>query len=349
MSIEGSAPSIFQATATQFLFNRPQSYTVAQAKETARGAGFGTAARRNEVAYRTASLYLDAERASRLAATARKELDSLQKVQQTVESQVAEGRLLPIERTRAALTLAQARLTVQNLEADQMTAETALAAVLGYGAEDRVQPAQEVRPVSPVPPEETAVESALQSNKELRQIESQIAAKELEIRATKAQRLPRVDLVAQYSMLARYNNYEEFFRKFQRNNGQLGMSFQIPILPGPGVSASVAQSQADITRLRTELRSMRNKIVSDTRQSYRELRRAQTAQEVAKLDLDLAREQLSVLLAQMQEGRAALRQVEEARVAETNKWIAFYDAQYVLERARILVLHNAGELAASLR
>jgi outer membrane protein TolC len=257
--------------------------------------------------------------------------------------------LLPIERTRAALTLAQARLTVQNLEADQITGETALAAVLGFGAEDRVQPAQEERPASPVPPEEAAVESALQSNKELRQIESQIVAKELEIRATKAQRLPRVDLVAQYSMLARYNNYEEFFRKYQRNNGQLGMSFQIPILPGPGVSASVAQSQADITRLRTELRSMRNKIVSDTRQSYRELRRAQTAQEVAKLDLDLAREQLSVLLAQMQEGRAALRQVEEARVAETNKWVAFYDAQYVLERARILVLHNAGELAASLR
>jgi outer membrane protein TolC len=349
MSIEGSAPSIFQATATQFLFNRPQSYTVAQAKETARGAGFGTAARKNDVAYRTASLYLDAERAGRLAATARKELDSLQKVMQTVESQVAEGRVLPIERTRAALALAQARLTVQNIEADQITAETALAALLGFGVEDRVQASQEQRPVSPVPPEEAAVESALQSNKELRQIESQIVAKELEIRATKAQRLPRVDLVAQYSMLARYNNYEEFFRKYQRNNGQLGMSFQIPILPGPGVSASVAQSQADITRLRTELRSMRNKIVSDTRQSYRELRRAQTAQEVAKLDLDLAREQLSVLLAQMQEGRAALRQVEEARVAETNKWIAFYDAQYVLERARILVLHNAGELAASLR
>ena len=32
MSIEGSAPSIVQAHATQFLFNRQQSYAVAQAK-----------------------------------------------------------------------------------------------------------------------------------------------------------------------------------------------------------------------------------------------------------------------------------------------------------------------------
>src|SRR6202521_3428580 len=32
MSIEGSAPSVVQANATQFLFNRPQSYAVAQAQ-----------------------------------------------------------------------------------------------------------------------------------------------------------------------------------------------------------------------------------------------------------------------------------------------------------------------------
>src|SRR5947209_19888666 len=35
MSIEGSAPSIVQAHAAQYLFNRPQSYVVAQAKENA--------------------------------------------------------------------------------------------------------------------------------------------------------------------------------------------------------------------------------------------------------------------------------------------------------------------------
>ena len=43
MSIEGSAPSIVQAHASQYLFNRPQSYAVAQAKEQVRGAGFDMA------------------------------------------------------------------------------------------------------------------------------------------------------------------------------------------------------------------------------------------------------------------------------------------------------------------
>src|SRR5205085_9603829 len=41
MSIEGSAPSIVQAHATQYLFNRPQTFAVAQAREEIRGAGLG--------------------------------------------------------------------------------------------------------------------------------------------------------------------------------------------------------------------------------------------------------------------------------------------------------------------
>src|SRR6188474_266010 len=38
MSIEGSAPSVFQAQANQYIFNRPQNYAVAEARENARGA-----------------------------------------------------------------------------------------------------------------------------------------------------------------------------------------------------------------------------------------------------------------------------------------------------------------------
>src|SRR5690348_9498790 len=60
-SIEGSAPSIVQANVTQFLFNRQQNYLVAQARENARGAQISTVSRQEQVAYRTTSLYLDAD------------------------------------------------------------------------------------------------------------------------------------------------------------------------------------------------------------------------------------------------------------------------------------------------
>jgi hypothetical protein len=45
--------------------------------------------------------------------------------------------------------------------------------------------------------------------------------------------------------------------------------------------------------------------------------------------------------------RRLLRQVEEARIVENHKWIAFYDAQYALEKARWNVLRFMGEVEAS--
>jgi len=67
---------------------------------------------------------------------------------------------------------------------------------------------------------------------------------------------------------------------------------------------------------------------------------------VARLDLDLERESVSIRMAQLEEGRATLRQVEQARFAEHEKWIAFLDAQFVLERARLELLHRTGGLMA---
>src|SRR3984893_18223710 len=49
MSIDGAAPSIFQARARQDIFNRQQSYMVASARETARGHGMATCAKREGI------------------------------------------------------------------------------------------------------------------------------------------------------------------------------------------------------------------------------------------------------------------------------------------------------------
>src|SRR5215469_11431851 len=96
LSIEGAAPSIVQANATQFLFNRQQTYAVAQARENARGALLGAEAKREEIAYRSAVLYLDAERAARISELAARDARGLEQVLAAVQAQVREGRALPL-------------------------------------------------------------------------------------------------------------------------------------------------------------------------------------------------------------------------------------------------------------
>ena len=350
MSVEGSAPSVFQARVIQSLYNKPRSYEVAAARENARATTLDTAVRREEVAYRTALLYLDSYRASRGVEAARQLIASSEKVGTTVEARVAEGRELPIESRRATLRLAQARQRLTDFEAALEQTERALAVVLGFGPEDRVITTTEQPAAPELPPDEAAsVQQALANSKEVQRIESAMQARGLEARAARASWLPQMDLIAQYGVFAKYNNYEEYFNRFERHNGQLGASIVFPIFPGRGAQARATQADLEVTRLRTQANALRDRIALDTRKAWSDLRRAESARELASLDLDVTREQLTVALAQAEEGRIPLRQVEELRAAESEKFLAYYDAVHAVERARMELLRQTGTILAAVR
>jgi outer membrane protein TolC len=286
---------------------------------------------------------------ARSAQSLRLEMESLKRVSAAVGLQVDEGRRLPIENKRVAVDLARASQRFEALSGDLDYAEASLAVVLGYSAADRVQPMAEERVPLEVPAnQQAATELALQNSKDIRKLESQLQAKGFEVKEDQAARLPVIDLVAQYELLAK-TDYEGFFNRFQRNNGELGVSIQVPLLTGSARKGLAAQAQTDILELRTQLGQTRNRIQLDTEKSYRELAKASAAQEVARLDLDYARDQVSLLLAQSGEGRATEQQVDDARLGEQEKWIVFYDAQHLVENARLDLLRQTGTLQAALR
>jgi outer membrane protein TolC len=350
MSIEGATPSIFEARGISSIFDRPQSYRIAAARENRRTAALDTAAKQDEAAWRAADLYIEAERLKKALDTTGKEAEGLERALEAVRARVAEGRELPIEAKRAELMLARARYRRQALEASVQAAEDSLAAVVGLQPGDRVRVATDQRPVPEVPASaDAAVEIAVKNSKEIRVLESRLLARGYDVRSARAAWLPKIDLVAQYAMLSRFNNYDQFFNRFERNNGQIGASFQVPIIPGPGASAQAAQAETESAQIRIQLRNARRKVEDDTRHAFADVQRAEAAQQVARLDLDVAREQVSILLAQNEEGRASLRDLEEARSAETGKWIDFYDAAATLEKARLAVLRQTGTLVAALR
>ena len=348
-SIEGAAPSIIQTRTEMALFNRPKTYELARVRETARGAEIDTQSKSDQIAYQTATLFLDAQQLDRSKQSLQLEVESLERVSASIGAQVEEGRQLPIENKRVAVDAARARQRLLGLNDDLDYAEASLAVVLGYPAADRVQPTAEERAAFDVPAsEQAAFELALQNNKDIRKLESQLQAKGFEVKEDQAARLPVIDLVAQYALFAK-TNYENYFTRFQRNNGEFGVSIAIPLLTGSAAKGLASQAQTDILELRTQMNQVRNRIQLDTQKSYQELEKAAAAQEVARLDLDYTREQVSVLLAQLGEGRATQQQVDNARLAEQEKWIAFYDTQHAVENARLDLLRQTGTLTAALR
>jgi outer membrane protein TolC len=238
---------------------------------------------------------------------------------------------------------------LQAAELDEDYYEMLLAVTLGYPATDRVKPVDSELPAAVIPASENeAADLAMRNNRSLRQMQSNVLAKELDLRSYRASRLPKVDLVAQYAFFAKYN-YEQYFQKFQHNNIQLGASVTIPILVGSESKGLAQQALADMAKIRIEMDKLRNQILTDTRRSYEQWQKAQSIRDLARMQLDLAREDLTVKLAQNSEGRVPIRELEQARLDESNRWIAMYDAETQVMRARLAILRQMGTLMADVR
>jgi outer membrane protein TolC len=350
LSIEGSAPSLIQARSSQSIFNRPQSFLVAQAKENARGAVLDTQVKRNDVALRAANLFLDLQRSSRLRDLVKRQFDSLQQVLDMVRARISEGRELPIEEKRARVNLARASQRVTVVEGDYSYTSSALASLLGFPADDRITPSDAATPEPAIPStSEAMVEEALGNSKELKRLQSSMLAKGYELRSYRSSRLPRIDLIGQYALLGKFNNYDVFYRGFQRNNGEIGVSFQLPILPGSAPRAQAKQAELDEIRLRTQMEQTRSRVALEARRAYQDYKDAEAARDVAQLDLELARDQLTILLARLQEGRASASEIEQSRFLENERWISLYDAIHNVEAARLNILKQRGDLLAALQ
>jgi outer membrane protein len=346
-SIDGNAPSIFEAKTTMSLFNRPASYQVAEARENARGAQMDAQAKSDEVAYRTAVQYLEVLEMAKQVEVLSQQVPSLTKVVDTMKARVEEGSELAVESKRAEVNLASVRQRLEAATADY--SQMLLAVTIGFPPADRVQAVQSEPLAGPeIKSEDECVDLALKQSRQLQRFQSTVLAKELEIRSQNAQRLPQVGLVAQYALFGKYN-YQEYFTKFQANNGQLGVSITIPLLVGSAARALADQAATDIAKLRLEMNDTRNQISMNTRRSYQQWKKAEGARSIAQMQLELAREDLSVLIAQMTEGRAPMSRVEQARVAENERWIQLYSAEIQLQRARLAVLRDTGTLVAALR
>jgi outer membrane protein len=353
-TIDGNAPSIFEARTNMVIFSRPKSYELAVARENARGAAVGVQAKDEEVAYQTASMFLETGQLTRVEESLRREVEVLARVVETTSARIGEGREIPLEGKRAELNLARARQRLEAVQTDLDYDESSLAVILGFPPSDRVTPAENdgddgaKLPDVPDTPA-AAVAAALSNSKELRRLESQMQAKGLEVRGFNSYRLPQVDLVAQYSLLSTFNNFQNYFRSFQTNNAEVGISIQVPLLVGSAAAGYRAQAEADVAKLRTQVQAARSRITLDTERSYQDWKKAKTSAEVGRLDLDVARGQVSVLLAQLSEGRVSQQSLDQARLAEQEKWIVLYDQQQAVQRARFAILRQTGTLVASLR
>jgi len=345
----GRPPAIFSLTYTQEVFNGPLRGLAREQEEQARAQRIVLEDTRNLVVERVAAAYLELVKVHHSVDLLRKEKESAEKIVQVTQERQGEGFELATEVTKSQLTKAQVVQRILQLEGRQDELEVYLRGQLGIAPDQPLEVTPEDLPGSAEQAGANLVALASQGNPSLAFAESDVKAKEFRLEGEKKGNWPSLQLVSVYDVLAKYNfrNYNQIYNNFTYNNLNAGINVNIPIFSSK-TRASIALAQANLDAAKLNLANKKNQVSSEVRQRSRKLQEADAAKEVARLELQLAQQNLAVLQSQFGEGKANLRDVERSRLNESEKWMAYLDANFQRQQAQLELLRIAGQLEKAL-
>jgi outer membrane protein TolC len=339
----GRAPALFDVTYTQQILNEPLRGQAKELAEQAKSQKAYLADARDGVITRTAAAYLELVMVRHSLELLRKESESADKIVGVTEEREKENFELPVEVTKARLTKARVTQRVLELEGREDDLEVLLRSETGMAADTAFDVAPEDLPGEAEQEGANLVAMAMQDNASVREAESEVRAKEFRLAGEKRGYYPTLQLVGIYSMLARFNNYLEFFKTFQRNNFNAGIQVEVPIFSAQ-TRAAIGLAQVNLEVAKANLANKKVEVSAGVRQKTRHLRERDAAKEVARLELQLAQQNVAVLQSQFGEGKVNLREVEQSRLEENERWMAYLDANFQRQQAQLDLLRTAGQL-----
>ncbi len=339
----GRAPAVFNVTYTEQVFNEPLRGQAKEMQEQSNSQKIVLEDMRNSVIARTAMAYLELGKVQHSLELLRKERESAEKILQVTQERQGEGFELPVEVTKAQLTKAQVVQRILQLEGREDQLEVFLRYQLGFADSQAMEVTPEELPGEAEQAGDNLVAMALTSNTGLQLAQSDVRAKEFRLKGEKRGYFPTLELVSVYSVLAKFNNYSEFFNHFQRNNFNAGIELQVPIFSAR-IKAAIGLAQVNLDAAKASLAGKKTELTAEVRQKTRRVREMDAAKEVARLELQLAQQNVAVQQAQFSEGKLNLREVEKARLEENEKWMAYLDANFQKQQAQLELLKTAGQL-----
>jgi outer membrane protein len=344
----GGAPAVFTLSYDQQIFNPPLKGEQRAAQQRAEGQRFSIDGVRDAVMVRAALEYLELAKVRHALELMRSERMSAGRMLDATRERAEAGRELPIEVTRSQLTTARIEQRIAQLEDREDSLSGELDDMLGLPAEQPIEVSTEDIPGAASDQANDLVAQAMANNVEIKQAEAEKRAREEKLKGERGGYWPTFSLVGQYNVLSKINDYTTFFNKFQRNNVIFGLEVRIPIFASR-TSSAVAFARSDLQTANLVLENKRNELSLDVRRQARQVREADLGGEVARLELQLAQENVRVLQAQFDQGRGSLKDLEAAHLEENDKWLAYLDANYARQQAQLNLLKTTGQVSKVLQ
>jgi outer membrane protein TolC len=343
----GGAPAVFEMSYQEALFNKPLRGALHFDEEIAKNKELDYQNARENVIVNAAASYLEFSNVERSLQLLQGEQASAQQILDLTQQREAAGLELPVSVTQDELRVARVQQRIIQYQDREQVLTTSLRNMTGLPATQPLQISLDTTLASePSEPASNVVAEVVSHSSGLKEAENYRLARQDLLKGAKGAYWPTIDIIGEYSVLSKINNYQEFFAKFQRNNVNVGIQVTVPIFAAK-TSADVAVAKSNFAEASLELAAAKNAVAQGAEQQEQAVREADAARKVAQLDLQLAQQQLQELEADFNQNQShvTLSQLEQARLEENEKWLAFLDAGLSHERAELNLLQATGQLA----
>ncbi|MBZ5720388.1 MAG: TolC family protein [Acidobacteriia bacterium] len=345
LTLEGSAPSLINVNSQSALFNPSLHDFVRAAKTDYEAAKLQSKDQRNQVIQDTVLSYAELHKWEDLSKHLQQEQVDAGKSEEIVNQRIQEGVDNPQMRNKARLATARVRLRAAEAQGAIDVLRKRLSELTGLPPAWIVTAAESIPPLPEIKQEEDLAAKAAQNSPAVQSADTRAAAQDLRARGEHRAIWPTVDFAAQYALLSNFNNYADFYRRFERNNASIGLAIRFPFLNW-SQHARAEAADAEAVHAHKQAENAKNQVSEETLRLQRSVQQLAAAQEVADLEYQVAQSNLETLRVKLDSGGANLHDVDDARAQVNQLYNALQDANFELERARITLLRATDELAA---
>jgi len=344
LSLEGSAPSLVNLTAQSALFNPALRNGMRAARSEYKAAQIGTKDRRNQIIQDTTLVYLELLKWQQMITPLRQQRDDAANMQQVVQQRIQQGIDSPSQGTEARLSTARAKLRYAQAQGAIDELRSTLSQLTGLPPAS-IEAVQESVPALPEAPSDSAdAATPLTSNPAVQFADEHARAETFKARAEHLALWPSVDFASQYAVLAKFNNWVQFFpRAFERNNATVGVVIRFPFF-NASQHAHAEAADAEAVRARKEAEATKNQVSQETLKVRHSVEQLAAAKEVSELEYEIAKSEVDAVQIRMNSGNATVHDSANARLQLAEKYNALQDANFQLQRARIGLLRTTGGL-----
>lgn len=343
-------PSVYNVGSQSLLFSFSQPDYIRAARAGLKAAEFNLKDSEEQIAMDSALAYVQLNHDLLEIAALNEEKDLAEKLVSIEQQRLQAGVDGRMELTKAQLTSAQVDEKRLHLEDDANLVREKLAHLSGLPAANFTPDGKSIPDDPAVLPEDVS-ESHMISNSAIEAAYANAKSKTmLSFADAKQNYRPQFAFGAEYNRYAEFNNYAQYYLRFQHNNFDAGIQITIPLFDASR-RAKARESAAEAVRATAEADQARNQVSEQVLSLRHTIAEMKVQRRIAELKTELAGEQLETIQAQLQNGSGSAnapqvspKDEQLAHIQERERYQDALDAGFQLTSVELNLMRSLGEI-----